>query len=85
VNGVSHGDLVRATFEQHPHGRSTVTGVAVSTADQEILAVGSWFLVYQGVAASRVKDLVVLAATGTHHLPEPAPITTWESDDAPIG
>ncbi|OZM70689.1 hypothetical protein CFN78_23740 [Amycolatopsis antarctica] len=81
VNGVGHGDLVAATFEQAPHGRFTVTGVAVHTADTTILTVGSWFLVHRGSTATRLQALTVLADAGTHTLPVPAPITAWESDD----
>lgn len=81
VHGLQHGDLVAATFEQTPHGRFTVTGVAVSTINGDILAVGSWFLAHQGQAAARLRTLTVLAAAGTHTHPVPAPISAWESDE----
>jgi hypothetical protein len=44
VHTLGHGALIRATFERHPHGQLTVTGVAVATTDDTILrsARGFW-------------------------------------------
>jgi hypothetical protein len=80
VSSVGHGDIVRATFEQAPHGGFTITGLVVQTVDAAVLAVGSWFIASQGEANSRLKELTVIAEAGTHGLPVPKLITSWESD-----
>ena len=84
ANRVDHGDLVRATFEQEPHGQFTITGVAVHTVDGDIVVVGRWFITIDGQAATRLKDLEVVVIKGAHTLPVPARISSWESDDGPV-
>ncbi|MCO1575128.1 3'-5' exonuclease [Crossiella sp. SN42] len=80
VDGIGHGDLVFATFAQHPHGRFTITGLAVSTSDHEILAVGTWFMANRTVAAGRLVEVSVLTAAGAHLLPVPGLITNWDPE-----
>lgn len=81
VYKLGHGDLVEATFVQHPHGRSSITGVAVQTADSAILAVGSWFIAQHGQAAPRLHSLTRIAPAGHHGLAVPIKITTWDGED----
>lgn len=78
--GINHGDIVAATFEQRPYGRFVVTGPAVRTTDGEVVAVGGWFLTIKGVAAERLRNVIVLAPAGTHHLPVAATISSWGTD-----
>jgi hypothetical protein len=81
VDELSHGDLVEATFVQHPHGWFSITGVAVQTTDGGILAVGSWFIAQDGQAAQRLHALTRLATAGHHGLPVPSRISSWEGED----
>jgi hypothetical protein len=81
VDELGHGDLVEATFVQHPHGWFNVTGVAVQTADSAILTVGSWFIAQDGKAAPRLHTLTRIAPTGHHGLRVPARVTSWDSED----
>jgi hypothetical protein len=81
VDELGHGDLVEATFVQHPHGWFSITGVVVQTTDGAILAVGSWFIAQDGQAAQRLHALTRLAAAGHHGLPVPSRISSWEGED----
>lgn len=81
VDEVQHGDLVEATFVQLPHGRFSITGVAVQTSDDVILGVGSWFVAQEGRVAPRLHGLALIAPVGCHGLPVPARITSWENED----
>jgi hypothetical protein len=81
VDGLAHGDLVRATFQQQPHGRFTVEGVVVPTEAGDIKTVGSWFITSDGKAAVRMQALELQANVGEHGYPIPSVITSWESGE----
>lgn len=83
VDRLRHGDVVAATFEQAPHGRFTITGPVVQTVHSNIFTVGHWFLAVGGRPAERVAGLSVIADAGTHHVPVPSRITTWDTDNDP--
>lgn len=77
--GVEHGRVVRATFEQKPHGQFSVTGIAVESDDRTILSVGTWLIRHNGTANPRLVDLDVLTFAVDEGLAVPRRIVSWDS------
>jgi hypothetical protein len=78
--GVEHSRVVRAIFEQKPHGQFTVTGIAVESDDLAILSVGTWFIRHNRTANPRLVDLEILGFAADEGLAVPRRIVSWDSD-----
>jgi len=79
---ISHGDLVRVSIGEPAYGLFDVSGVAVRSAVDDSLLVGSWIVTTAGVASERIRGLEVLAAAGSHDLGIPREITAWGNEAA---
>jgi hypothetical protein len=77
---LSHGDLVRATFRQHPYAEFTIFGIAVAAPTGSDFLIGSWLLTAGDQPAPRLLALEVLAKTGDHDVPVPPRMRVWPSN-----
>ncbi|MFE3759480.1 hypothetical protein ACFXO9_34705 [Nocardia tengchongensis] len=84
IDELSHGDLVKACFEQHPYGSFSVTGFALRAPTSNVFVVGGgWFVTepHQRVPADRLIDLTLLSPASQHDYPVPQPIHRWPEPD----
>jgi hypothetical protein len=77
---LTHGDVVRATFQQRPYGDFTILGIAVAAPTGPDFLVGSWLLTRDGADAPRLQALEVVAKAGSHDLAIPARPAVWPSN-----
>jgi hypothetical protein len=77
---LAHGDLVRATVSEPAYGVFDIAGVAVHSAVDDSVLVGSWIISTKGVLAERVRAVEVLEAAGSHEIAVPKEITTWGTE-----
>jgi hypothetical protein len=75
-----HGDLVRATFRQHPYAEFTIMGIAVAAPIGTDFLLGSWLLTTANQRAPRLLALEVIAKNGKHDVPIPPRMTVWPSN-----
>ncbi|AMB59894.1 hypothetical protein [Microterricola viridarii] len=77
--GVSHGAVVRATFENSGHGTFVITGTAVDAPVLGVTVLGAWFL-----AGEVCRQVELLADPGTHDQPVPNRILAITDDASDI-
>jgi hypothetical protein len=77
---ISHGDLARATVSEPAYGVFDVAGVAVHSAVDDSVLVGSWIVATKGVLAERIRAVEVLHRAGAHDVAVPKEITTWGTE-----
>lgn len=76
----SHGDLVRVTFAEPAYGLFDISGVAVHSAVDDSILVGSWIASTRGAVADRVRSIAILSPAGEHALAVPREITSWGNE-----
>ncbi|AMM20700.1 hypothetical protein AX769_11805 [Frondihabitans sp. PAMC 28766] len=79
---VAHGALVRVSFAEEAYGEFDVAGVAVHSAVDDSILVGSWMVSTDGLVSPRVRAVEVLAPAGGHDLAVPREISSWGNESA---
>lgn len=67
-----HGALARAVFDHETHGRVAVTGIVTAGVADDLLVIGGWVVMRDGVPVPRLAGLAVLSPAGAHGFAEPS-------------
>ena len=76
VPTLQHGDVIAARYFELAYGAFTVMGACVAAPGPSLM-LGTWFVSRNGVAASRLNHVDVVARAADGELRIPAPISSW--------
>ncbi|SMQ75046.1 hypothetical protein [Agreia sp. VKM Ac-1783] len=76
VPTLQHGDVIAARYFELAYGAFTVMGACVAAPGPSLM-LGTWFVSRNGVAASRLNHVDVVARGADGELRIPAPISSW--------
>ncbi|KJC62950.1 hypothetical protein [Agreia bicolorata] len=76
VPTLHHGDVIAARYFELAYGAFTVMGTCVAAPGPSLM-LGTWFVSRNGVPASRLNHVHVVARAGDGELRIPAPISSW--------
>jgi hypothetical protein len=76
VPSLQHGDVIAARYFELAYGAFTVMGACVAAPGPSLM-LGTWFVSRNGVPASRLNHVDVVARAADGELRIPAPISSW--------